>query len=114
MQDPDPKCRQFVISWHFMAFWHVCQKANCITKSAFSRLFPPFRLFSSSFDRFPKTLVGKDKENSLGTLVDKEIYVKVLGKDDNLRTVFDFAICKDEAKNTRMNTTLCKKDKGKV
>ena len=33
---------------HFMAFWHVCQKANCITKSAFSafsRLFPPFRLF---------------------------------------------------------------------
>ena len=48
MQDPDPKCRHFVISWHFMAFWHVCQKANCITKStfsAFSRLFPPFRLF---------------------------------------------------------------------
>ena len=37
-----------IISWHFMAFWHVCQKANCITKSAFSafsRLFPPFRLF---------------------------------------------------------------------
>ena len=28
-----------------MAFWHVCQKAYCITKSAFSRLFPPFRLF---------------------------------------------------------------------
>ena len=23
---------------HFMAFWHVCQKANCITKSAFSRI----------------------------------------------------------------------------
>ena len=45
MQDPDPKCRHFVISWHFMAFWHVCQKANCITNSAFSRLFPPFRLF---------------------------------------------------------------------
>ena len=45
MQDPDPKCRHFVISWHFMAFWHVCQKANCITKSAFSHLFPPFRLF---------------------------------------------------------------------
>ena len=48
MQDPDPKCRHFVISWHFMAFWHVCQKANCITKSAFSafsRLFPLFRLF---------------------------------------------------------------------
>ena len=48
MQDPDPKCRHFVISWHFMAFWHVCQKANCITKSAFSafsRLFPPFCLF---------------------------------------------------------------------
>ena len=61
-----------------------------------------------------KTLVGKDKENSLGTLVDKEIYVKVLGKDDNLRTVFDFAICKNEAKNTRMNTTICKKDEGKV
>ena len=59
-------------------------------------------------------MVGKDKENSLGTLVDKEIYVKVLGKDDNLRTVFDFAICKNEAKNTRMNTTICKKDKGKV
>ena len=36
MQDPDLKCRHFVISWHFMAFWHVCQKANCITKSAFS------------------------------------------------------------------------------
>ena len=34
MQDPDPKCRHFVISWHFMTFWHVCQKANCITKSA--------------------------------------------------------------------------------
>ena len=48
MQDPDLKCRHFVISWHFMAFWHVCQKANCVTKpafSAFSRLFPPFRLF---------------------------------------------------------------------
>ena len=48
MQDPDPQCRHFVISWHFMAFWHVCQKANCITKSAFSafsRLFPPLRLF---------------------------------------------------------------------
>merc|ERR1711994_419132 len=45
MQDPDPKCRHFVISWHFMAFWHVCQKANCITKSAFSafsRLFASF------------------------------------------------------------------------
>ena len=48
MQDPDPKCRHFVISWHFMAFWHVCQKANCIIKSAFSAfscLFPRFRLF---------------------------------------------------------------------
>ena len=51
MQNPDPKCRHFVISWHFMAFWHVCQKANCITKSAFSAfsafscLFLPFRLF---------------------------------------------------------------------
>ena len=33
---------------HFMAFWHFSQKANCITKSAFSafsRLFPPFCLF---------------------------------------------------------------------
>ena len=48
MQDPDLKCRHFVISWHFMAFWHVCQKANCITKSAFSRLFPSFRLFHRS------------------------------------------------------------------
>ena len=48
MQGPDPKCRHFVISWHFMTFWHVCQKANCITKSAFSafsRPFPPFCLF---------------------------------------------------------------------
>ena len=46
MQDPDLKCRHFVISWHFMAFWHVCQKANCITKSAFSafsRLFHRIR-----------------------------------------------------------------------
>ena len=51
MQDPDPKCRHFVISWHFMAFWHVCQKAYCITKSAFSafsRLFHRIRLFSST------------------------------------------------------------------
>ena len=39
MQDPFPKCRHFVILWHFMAFWHVCQKANCITKSAFSAFF---------------------------------------------------------------------------
>ena len=36
---------------HFMAFWHFCQTANCITKSAvsafsaFFRLFPPFRPF---------------------------------------------------------------------
>ena len=29
---------------HFMAFWHFCQKANCITKSAFSRLFHWIRL----------------------------------------------------------------------
>ena len=29
---------------HFMAFWHFCQKANCITKSAFSRLFHRIRL----------------------------------------------------------------------
>ena len=45
MQDPDPKCRHFVILRHFMAFWHFCPKANCSTTSAFSRLFPPFRLF---------------------------------------------------------------------
>ena len=64
MQDPDPKCRHFVISWHFMAFWHVCQKANCITKSAFSafsRLFPPFRLFSSN----PNRNVTRQKTNWL-------------------------------------------------
>ena len=51
MQDPDPKCRHFVISWHFMAFWHACQKANCITKSAFSaffRLFHRIRLLDFS------------------------------------------------------------------
>ena len=56
MQDPDPKCRHFVISWHFMAFWHVCQKANCIRNPPFLPFpaFPPFspnqtfRLFSSN------------------------------------------------------------------
>ena len=52
MEDPDPKCRHFVISWHFMAFWHVCQKANCITKSAFFRLFPPFSAFFRLFPPF--------------------------------------------------------------
>ena len=26
VQDPDQKCRHFGISWHFMAFWHFCQK----------------------------------------------------------------------------------------
>ena len=44
MQDSDPKCRHFVNVWHFMAFWHFCQKANCITKTAFSAF---FRLFSA-------------------------------------------------------------------
>ena len=50
MEDPDPKCRHFVTSWHFMAFWHLCQKANCITKSAFPPFSPnqTFRLSSSS------------------------------------------------------------------
>ena len=63
MQDPDPKCRHFVISWHFMAFWHVCQKANCLTKSAFSAFSClsafftelDFRLSSSSCNAFGKT-----------------------------------------------------------
>ena len=45
MQDPDPKCRHFVILRHFMAFWHFCPKANCITKSAFSAFPAFFRLF---------------------------------------------------------------------
>ena len=48
MQDGDPKCRHFVISWRFMAFWHVCQKFNCITKSTFSRLFHGIRLLDFS------------------------------------------------------------------
>ena len=56
-----------------MAFWHVCQKANCITKSAFSafsRLFPPFRLFSSSVNDGNGgggDFVGDDGDTNLAT-----------------------------------------------
>ena len=59
-----------------MAFWHVCQKANCITKSAFSCLFPPFRLFHwIRLLDFPALIAINTHEHIFAIIIDHRCYL---------------------------------------
>ena len=77
MQDPDPKCRHFGISWHFMAFWHFCQKVGQEIRSDFS-----------DFQTFPDFPIPQ----LYATPISDGIFL--LSKQSNLSTFFSLSIGK--------------------